>query len=149
MNRSTLTLTVVVAVVVAATGAVGGVAAQSTNETPDYYGNASEPNTDGWFESVDPTTLEGIVTMLSRIGTYVIGGGGTGISGQLLTGVTVAGIGIGSVARANVGGVAGIVLGITALFAGAATGIAPGWVSAVVMFGVGLVLASVFRRVIT
>jgi len=149
MNRSILTLAVAVAVVVAATGAIGGVAAQSTNETPDYYGNASEPNTDSWFESVDPTTLEGIVTMVSRIGTYVIGGGGTGISGQLLTGVTVAGIGIGSVARANIGGVAGIVLGISALFAGAATGIAPGWVSAVVMFGVGLVLASVFRRVIT
>jgi len=79
----------------------------------------------------------------------VIGGGGTGISGQLLTGVVVAGLGVGSVARANVGGVAGAVLGITAVFTGVATGIAPQWIAAVLMFAVGLTLASVLRRVVT
>ena len=151
MRRDTLTRLAVIGIVLLATaGAIGGVAAEeATNETPPYYEEAEEPDTSSWFEGVDPTSLSGIVTMVSRVGTFVIGGGGTGISGQLLTGIAVAGIGLGSVARANVGGVAGVVLGITAVFTGAATGIAPEWISAVVMFSVGLVLASVFRRVVT
>ena len=151
MTRDRLrTLAVVAVVLIATAGAIGGVAAQDdTNETPPYYDGAEEPDTSSWFDGVDPTSLSGIVTMASRVGTFVIGGGGSGVSGQLLTGVAVAGIGVGSVARANVGGVAGVVLGITAVFTGVATGIAPQWISAVVMFSIGLVLASVFRRVIT
>lgn len=147
MSHNTLTRVVVAAVLlVAISSGLGGVAA---TEPPDYYGGAEEPDTSDWFEDVDPTTLSGIITMITRVGTYIVGGGGAGISGQLLTGIAVAGIGLGSVARANVGGVAGVVLGITALFVAASTGIAPEWISAVVMFAVGLVLASVFRRVVT
>ena len=152
MNRATLTrLAVVGIVLLAAFGAIGGASAQNDtlNETAPYYDGAQEPDTSGWFEGVDPTTLEGLIVMVGRVGTYVIGGGGTGVSGSLLTGVVVAGIGVGSVARANVGGIAGAVLGITAVFAGAATGIAPQWISAVVMFAIGLVVASVLRRVVT
>jgi len=128
---------------------VGIVGADNVSEDAPFYEEAQEPDTDSWFDGVEPTSLSGIVTMVSRVGTFVIGGGGAGISGQLLTGVAVAGIGIGSVARANVGGVAGVVLGITAVFAGVGSGIAPQWISAILMFSIGLVLASVFRRVIT
>jgi hypothetical protein len=152
MNRQTRTRLVLVSIVlIAAFGAIGGVSAQNDtlNGTAPYYDGAEEPDTSGWFEGVDPTTLSGLVAMIGRVGTYVIGGGGTGISGSLLTGVVVAGIGVGSVARANVGGIAGAVLGITAVFAGAATGIAPQWISAVIMFAIGLVVASVLRRVVT
>jgi len=152
MTRDTHTrLAVVGIVLIVAFGAVGGVSAQNgtLNETAPYYDGAQEPDTSGWFEGVDPTTLSGLVAMIGRVGTYVIGGGGTGVTGSLLTGVTVAGIGVGSVARANVGSVAGVVLGITAVFAGAATGIAPQWIAPVLMFAVGLVLASVLRRVVT
>lgn len=152
MTRQRLTQLVVVGIVLLATlGAVGSVSAQNDtlNETAPYYDDAQEPDTSGWFEGVDPTTLEGLIAMVGRIGTFVIGGGGAGVSGSLLTGVAVAGIGVGSVARANVGGVAGAVLGITAVFAAAATGIAPQWISAVLMFAIGLVLASVLRRVVT
>lgn len=152
MTRQRLTQLAVVGIVLLATlGAVGGVSAQNDtlNETAPYYDDAQEPDTSGWFEGVDPTTLEGLIAMAGRIGTFVIGGGGAGVSGSLLTGVAVAGIGVGSVARANVGGVAGAVLGITAVFAAAATGIAPQWISAVIMFAIGLVLASVLRRVVT
>ena len=132
-------------------GGMGGVAAEyeTVEEEAPLYENSSDPDTDSWFDGVEATSMSGIVTMVSRVGTFVIGGGGSGISGQLLTGVAVAGIGIGSVARANVGGVAGVVLGITAVFVGVGTGIAPEWISAILMFAVGLVLASVFRRVIT
>jgi len=152
MKQNTLKrIAVVTIVLVAAFGAVGGVTAQNqtVNGTAPYYSDADEPDTSGWFDDVDPTTLSGLVTMVSRVGTFVIGGGATGVSGSLLTGVAVAGIGLGSVARANIGGVAGAVLGITAVFSGVATGIAPQWISAVLMFAIGLVLASVFRRVVT
>ncbi|UXF50938.1 MAG: hypothetical protein HQRvContig03_17 [Haloquadratum phage sp.] len=152
MNRRTLTrLALLSIVLLAALGASGGVSAQNDtlNETAPYYDGAEEPDTSGWFEGVDPTTLSGLVAMIGRVGTFVIGGGASGVSGSLLTGVAVAGIGVGSVARANVGGVAGAVLGITAVFAAAATGIAPQWISAVVMFAIGLVVASVLRRVVT
>jgi len=151
MNRQTLTrLAVLSIVLVAAFGAIGGASAQNDtlNETAPYYDGAQEPDTSGWFEGVDPTTLSGLVAMIGRVGTFIIGGGASGVSGSLLTGVAVAGIGVGSVARANVGGVAGAVLGITAVFTGAATGIAPQWISAVVMFAIGLVVASVLRRVV-
>ncbi|MDB2226192.1 hypothetical protein PM023_16215 [Halorubrum ezzemoulense] len=152
MNRQTLTrLAVLSIVLLAALGASGGVSAQNAtlNETAPYYDGADEPDTSGWFEGVDPTTLSGLVAMIGRVGTFIIGGGASGVSGSLLTGVAVAGIGVGSVARANVGGVAGAVLGITAVFTGAATGIAPQWISAVLMFAIGLVVASVLRRVVT
>jgi len=151
MNRQTLTrLAVLSIVLVAAFGAIGGASAQNDtlNETAPYYDGAQEPDTSGWFDGVDPTTLSGLVAMIGRVGTFIIGGGASGVSGSLLTGVAVAGIGVGSVARANVGGVAGAVLGITAVFTGAATGIAPQWISAVVMFAIGLVVASVLRRVV-
>jgi len=152
MNRQTLTrLALLSIVLLTAFAGIGGVSAQNDtlNETAPYYDDAQEPDTSGWFEGVDPTTLPGLVAMVGRIGTFVIGGGGTGVSGSLLTGVAVAGIGVGSVARANVGGVAGAVLGITAVFTGAATGFAPQWISAVIMFAIGLVVASVLRRVVT
>jgi len=147
---------VLAAVVLLATCVFGGLSsvaiAQDNNTTVEekapLYEDAQEPDTDGWFAGLEPD-LPGILTMVSRVGTYVIGGGGSGVSGQLLTGVAVLGIGVGSVARANVGGVAGGVLATIAIFAGAATGIAPQWLTAVVMFAVGLLLASVFRRVVS
>jgi len=120
----------------------------TTEEKAPLYEDAQQPDTDGWFAGVD-MTLPGLVTMISRVSTFVIGGGGgAGVSGQLLSGVVVLGIGVGTVARANVGAVAGSVLGVTAIFAGATVGIAPQWLTAVVMFAIGLVLASVFRRVV-
>ncbi|MFW5949423.1 MAG: hypothetical protein ACOCSD_07495 [Halolamina sp.] len=151
MTRQLYTrLAVVALVLVAALGGAGAVSADNDtlNETAPYYGDAEDPDTSGWFDDTDPTELSGIVAMISRIGTFIIGGGGGGVSGSLLTGVAVAGIGVGSVARANVGGAAGVVLGITAVFTGAAAGIAPEWITTVVMFAIGLVVASVFRRVV-
>jgi len=84
----------------------------------------------------------------ATVGTFVVGGGGGAVSGSLLTGVLVMGLGLGTVARAGVGEVAGVTLAIAGVFSGVATGIAPQWTSGVLMFGVGLVLASVFRRVL-
>lgn len=149
MTRSTH-LVALIAVLVLVTGAIGGVAAQTNTTAEDeapLYENASEPDTDTWLDGVG-TDLGGLVTLVGRVGTFVVGGGSTGISSSLLTGVLVMGIGLGTVARSGVGEIAGATLAVAGVFAGVATGIAPQWTSGVLMFGIGLIMAAVFRRVL-
>lgn len=126
-----------------------GVAAsnQTLDEKAPYYNQTGEVSTDGWLQGVD-TSLGGVLTLVSRTGTYVIGGGGGGVSGALLTGVVVMGMSVGVVARTPVGGVAGATLAVAGTFAATGIGIAPTWMTAVVMFGVGLVISAVGKRVI-
>ena len=151
MRRKTTHALALLAVVVLLLGGVAGVGAQDNNTTAadeaPLYENSTEPNTDSWLAGVD-ADLPGIVTLVGRVGTFVVGGGGSGISGSLLTGVLVMGLGLGAVTRSGVGEVAGVTLAVAGVFSGVATGIAPQWTSGVLMFGVGLVLASVFRRVL-
>lgn len=150
MRQKTTRALALLAVVVLLLGGVGGVVAQDNNTTAEdeapLYENSTEPDTDSWLDGVG-ADLPGIVTLVGRVGTFVVGGGGGGISGSLLTGVLVMGVGLGAVTRAGVGEVAGVTLAVAGVFSGVATGIAPQWTSGVLMFGVGLVLASVFRRV--
>jgi len=149
MTRHTLRTILLALLVVSAIGMP--VAAQDNNTTASekapIYENSTDPDTDTWLDGVEPT-LPGIVGLLGRVGTFVVGGGGGAVSGSLLTGVLVMGLGLGTVARAGVGEVAGVTLAVAGVFSGVATGIAPQWTSGVLMFGVGLVLASVFRRVL-
>lgn len=147
MRRHTLR-TILLALLVVSTLAVPVVAQDNTTASDEapIYENSTDPDTDTWLDGVEPT-LPGIVALLGRVGTFVVGGGGGAVSGSLLTGVLVMGLGLGTVARAGVGEVAGVTLAVAGVFSGVATGIAPQWTSGVLMFGVGLVLASVFRRV--
>jgi len=129
----------------------GSGVAQTNNTTVEdvapYYQNTSEPDTGGWLLGVD-TDLSGVLTLVGRTGTFVVGGGGTGPGTALLSGVTIMGLGLGTVARARVGSVAGASLAVGGVFAGTAVGIAPTWMPAIVMFGVGLVLAAVAKRMV-
>lgn len=152
MNRKTITsVALVVLVLTLSLGGLAGGAIAQTNTTAEdeapIYENSTEPNTDTWMDGVEPD-LPGVVTLIGRVGTFVVGGGGGGVNGSLLTGVLVMGMGLGTVARSGVGSVAGGTLAVAGVFAGVATGIAPQWTSGVLMFGIGLVLASVFRRVL-
>lgn len=149
MRKQTLTLAAAALILLAA-GLAAPVVAQNNTTASDeapLYENTTEPNTDSWLDGVNPD-LPGLMTMVGRLGTFVIGGGGGGVNGSLLTGVLVMGLGLGTVARAGVGDIAGVTLAVAGVFAGVATGIAPQWTSGVLMFGVGLVLASVFRRIL-
>jgi hypothetical protein len=148
MTRHTLRTALLALLVVSAIAVP--VAAQDNTTASDeapLYENSTDPDTDTWLDGVEPT-LPGIVALLGRVGTFVVGGGGGAVSGSLLTGVLVMGLGLGTVARAGVGEVAGVTLAVAGVFSGVATGIAPQWTAGVLMFGVGLVLASVFRRVL-
>lgn len=140
-----------IALLVVATLLPVGAAAQ-TNQTAEdvapYYNDSQEVDTNRWLRGIS-TDLGGMLQLVGRFGTYVIGGGGTGgINGALMTGVVVMGMGVGVVARAPVGGIAGGVLAVGGVFAGAAVGIAPTWMPAVVMLGVGIVIATVAKRVV-
>lgn len=149
MTRHRLRMVALLAVV-ASTAILAGTAAadnHTIDEKAPLYENTSEVSTDRWMFGID-TSLGGLVTLASRTGTYVIGGGGGGLSGALLTGVVTMGLAVGTVARAGVGSVAGATLAVAGTFAAVGAGIAPTWMTAVVMFGVGIVLAGVAKRVV-
>lgn len=149
-QRTTVLICIALACVGLLAVGTGGVAAQNntTEDVAPYFSDTEEVSTDSWLAGVEPD-LSGVVTLVSRTGTYVIGGGGSGVGSALLTGVVVMGIGVGSVARARVGSIAGATLTVGGVFAGSAVGIAPSWMTAVVMFGVGLVLAAVAKRMVS
>lgn len=144
---------VIVCVALVAVSLVAGVgAAQTANKTVDdvapFYENTTEPDTNRWLLGVEPN-LSGVMMLVGRAGTFVVGGGGTGPGTALLSGVTVMGLGLGTVSRARVGSVAGASLAVGGVFAGTAVGIAPTWMPTIVMFGVGLVLAAVAKRMVS
>jgi len=136
-----------IAAIPAASTAVAADNNTTAEDVAPLYENASTPETDSWLRGVDPD-LDGVLELSSRTGTYVIGGGGTGPSGALLTGLLVLGFGIGAVARSNIGPVAGGTLAVGGTFAAVSVGIAPTWLSGVLMFGIGLIVASVAKRLI-
>lgn len=134
-----------------------GFAAAQTNETADekapVYGEEDpNPDTDGWLEGIDKPSVDSIVTLISRMGTFVIGGGAGGSMAQsapaLLTGIMILGTAMGMTVGSGVGSVGGSVLAIAGVFATIGVGLAPEWGSAIVVFGVGIVVASVFRRLL-
>lgn len=135
---------------VAAGATGGGAGAAQANDTIEnrspYYANHSDsvPN-ESWMEGNANATAPAIVTMLSRVGTFVIGGDGG--SGPLLFGMVLLGAALSFVVSAPVGLIGGSVLTVTALFGVVSVGLAPQWFTAVAMFGVGLLLASAARRV--
>jgi hypothetical protein len=130
-----------------ATVAVSPAPAQS------YYDNTTDDqefqeDRDSWMADVD-LTLAGLVTLMSRIGTWLIGSGVAAPSGAsagaLATGVIIGGMMLGFSAPAKVGSVGGGVLGIGGVAAIVAIDAAPVWMYAVMLFALGLLAANVFR----
>jgi hypothetical protein len=126
---------------------VGGVSAQS------YYNQSDNDNLDqdrdSWLSGVD-LTLAGLIMLVSRVGTWIIG---TGIqspsgapAGALATGVMLGGLMLGMGASSRVGMVAGGTLGMSSIFAIAAIDFAPSWMYAVALFALGLLASAVIRR---
>jgi hypothetical protein len=118
-----------------------------------YYNNSTndglQEDRDSWLSGVD-LTLSGLVLLLSRIGTWIIGSGvqtSSGASaGALGTGVLLGGLMLGMGASARVGMVAGGTLGMASIFAIVSIDAAPAWTYAVALFALGLLVAAVLRR---
>lgn len=141
---------------VAALAIIGSIAAPAvaqTTTTPDYYNDTStETGTGPWLSGLTDASLDDILTLLTRVGTFIIGGGvtaqgGAGSAGALLTGLLIAGtlaaIGI----RSGAGATGGLSVGLVAAFLFVSVGVGPTWAYPVVLFMVGLIVAGVFLRV--
>jgi hypothetical protein len=141
----------VLVVVLLLTATLGVLAAPGA--AADYYNGTSndqefQEDRNEWLADVD-LTLAGLVTLVGRIGVWLIGVGVAAPSGAsagaLVTGVLLGGTMLGFVAPARVGSVAGGVLGVSGLAAIVAVDAAPTWLYAVALFAVGLLTATVFR----
>lgn len=119
--------------------------AAATPTPPGYYNNSSGTVSSGpWLSGLTDASLEDILELSVRVGPYVIGSGvaaqgGVGSAGVLLTGALLGAIVMSTGIRARVGPVGGAVMAVATTFAFVSVGVGPGWLYAVVLFGVGLV----------
>ncbi|QLD84606.1 hypothetical protein HWV23_02685 [Natronomonas halophila] len=160
-DRRVHALVIAMLLVVGGIGSIAfaGVASAQTNETatesldekaPYYADNTTQVDNESWMAGNENATLESFVTMLSRLGTFVIGEppDDNGPGGAIIVGLIVAGT-IGSTfIRAGPGPVGGAVIGLVALAGVTAVGLAPVWLMGVSLFGLGLVLTSVIIGVL-
>jgi len=150
-RQLSLVVLALLTVSVASAAVVGPAAAINTGNTtasdvaPYFNQSSGHADTGPWLQGVD-NGLGGILTLTSRLSTFVVGGGGSGTGAALLSGVVVMGLGLGAVANVRVGAISGGTLSVAGVFAASSTGIAPTWLAPVVMFGIGLVLSAVAKR---
>lgn len=149
--RTALALCVALTAVVGGTGLA---AAQSTDTPVDYYNETNTPSTttDSWLSGLTDASLDDILTLAVRIGSFIIGDGaaqgGVGSAGALMTGLLVAGV-MGSIGiRSGAGASGGVVIGIAAGSVFVAVGIGATWVYPIILFVVGLLVAAVFLRIL-
>jgi len=142
-----------VVALVASSGAIGTATAQTNNTStpPPYYDNASNATPSGWLDNRQEPTLVNVSAMLTRVGTFIIGTGGTtqgggGPAGVIVFGLTVLGVVLGVVRGSSVGSVGGSVVVIAAAAVIVSVGLAPMWLYAVILFGVGIVAATAILR---
>jgi hypothetical protein len=140
--------------VVSLTGVVGAqsnTATESIDEKAPYYSeNTSQVNNESWLAGHENASLDAFVTMLTRVGTFVVGEPpeSNGPGGAIVVGLIVAGT-IGSTfVRQGPGPVGGAVLGLVGLAGVTAVGLAPVWLMTVSLFVLGLILTSVIIRVL-
>jgi hypothetical protein len=141
--------------VVSLLAALAAPAAGQSTSVP-YYNNSStdDVNNETWLVGIEDPSLENVTSLLLRTGSYVIGTGDVGgpeggegqATGAVVLGLTAFAVLLGILGGSGVGSVGGTVLS-TAVAAGLVqTGFAPGWMWAVVLFGVGLLLSTVVIR---
>jgi len=134
----------------------GGVVAQTETENnstlPDYYENASnDTGQDTWMDGRQDPTIANVTHYVSRLQTFVIGGGvsaqgGIGSAGALLTGGLVILVSLGGGAGTQGGAPGGAALGVAMLSVLSGLGLLPSWMYAVFLLLLALVLVAAFLR---
>lgn len=133
--------------------AVTGVAtgANVSDKAPYYDNQSDQVRNETWMDNRTEPTLDNTTHYLTRVGGFVIGQqpaqGGVGPAGVMLLSLVLFGSFVGLSEGRSVGPIGGAVLAV-ALASGVATvGLAPHWIYAVVIMGLGLVLAAVAIRI--
>lgn len=111
------------------------------NET--YYNNSTSVNNQTWLEGDSEPTAKNTTSLIGRVGTFIVGSGGTSGLGALLTSLITGGIIVSMIGYNRVGMVGGATTGVMTLGGMTVAGLAPGWMWALVVFGVGLILTQV------
>jgi len=147
-----LALLAVVASVGLLAGAGAAVPENGTNvseKAPYYSNNSTAVDNSSWMEGHREPSLANVVHYSTRFSAFVIGTGTQqegGWTGPVITGLVVYGMVMSLIYRAGIGPVGGSVTMVTASFGLTTAGLAPMWVFAVGLFGVGGILAWVIRR---
>lgn len=149
MNRKLLT-TLLLALLAVSALAMPAVAQNNDNAT--YY--TEEDDSTGlapWLSGLTDASLDDILSLAMRLGTFIIGGGvvaqgGVGSAGALLTGLLVSGVMAGIGFRSGAGATGGLVVGLVSSFLFLSVGVGATWAYPVVLFVVGLIVATVFLR---
>lgn len=153
MDRKTslaaLALVGAVATVVLATVLAGPATAATPPNTSPYYNNTNHSvNNETWLGNSSEPTLDSVVHLLTRIGTFVIAGGESGAVGTVLTGILVFAAVVGAVGPSQPGAVGGAVLGIATIAGLSVSGLVAPWVWGLVVLAVALVCVTVVIRLL-
>lgn len=120
---------------------------------PYYEDNSSSVDSGGWLSGLVDASLDDVLTLFTRVPGYIIGSGvsaqgGIGSASVLLTGGLLGAVVMGTGIRARVGPVGGAVMAVVTTFSFVSVGVGPGWLYAVVLFGVGIVASMTVIRVL-
>jgi len=154
MTRLTTSIVSAVAsLALALTALAGRVSAQNTTTLPPYYGNQTTPTDGGWMSGASDATLPNIIDLLLRVGTVIVGPGGSvagggGPTGPMLFGFLLVGGAFSAVIGTGMGSVAAGVVFVVVLSGVVTLGFAPSWLFAVLLFGLGVLLYRAFQGVI-
>lgn len=151
MKRETILSTAGLAV--SAVLFAGSVVAQTTPKAPYYNNTTATVNNGTWLSGLTDGSLDSILTLAVRTGTFLIGGGvtaqgGVGLAGSLLTGGLVGAVTMGAAFSSRAGPVGGAVFAVASTFLFMRVAIGPTWLYSVALFGVGLVATAALIRVL-
>jgi len=109
----------------------------------EYYNNTTAVDNESWLEGNEDPTAENTTSLIGRVGSFIIGSDTGSALGALLTSVITGGMVVSMIGGSRLGMVGGATTGVLTLGGMTAAGLAPTWMWALVIFGVGLVLTQV------
>jgi hypothetical protein len=135
-------------------GMAATAASAQQNSTADYYNNTTAtgaPASSSWLDGMGEASLDDVLSLLTRLPRAIIGAGpttqgGGGPAGVLVVGFVFAAGGTGLFARSDVGSVGGATLFVVLAAGVVGLGYAPAWTWALILFGVGIVVATAYLR---
>jgi hypothetical protein len=125
-----------------------GVAAAANNTSVDYYSNSSTSvGNASWTDGRTNATLDNALHYVSRVGTFVVGGGSvSSTASSVATGFLLFLVIAGASIRARLGIVGGSVISIVAVGGLSIAGFAPAWLYSIALFAVGSLGATLLLR---
>jgi len=123
-----------------------------SDKAPYYANETSDVANESWMQGRENATLDNILAYAGRIDSFIVGSGvqaqgDAGYAAPLLVGVLLVGGIIGTGVGTGIGLVGGGVIMVATVFAFVQVGIAPAWLYPLVLFGVGLILSTILKRV--